>query len=83
MEGAGGAQPTIVLSRQDPPQPGGTRPRIDVNATDRDQGAELERLLELGARPAGVGQTGEEPWHALTDPEGNVFCLLGRRLGPF
>jgi hypothetical protein len=42
--------------------------------------AELERLLALGARPADVGQTGEEPWHVLADPEGNEFCLLRRRL---
>jgi glyoxalase superfamily protein len=42
--------------------------------------AELERLLKLGARPADVGQTGEEPWHGLADPEGNEFCLLSGRL---
>ena len=58
------------------------RLHIDVNATDRDQDAELERLLRLGARPADVGQTGEEPWHVLADPEGNEFCLLKARLAP-
>ncbi|MEU0168271.1 VOC family protein [Streptomyces iakyrus] len=42
--------------------------------------AELERLLKLGARPAGIGQTGEEQWHVLADPEGNEFCLLKARL---
>ncbi len=56
------------------------RLHIDVNATDRDQGAELERLLKLGARPADIGQTGEEQWHVLADPEGNEFCLLKARL---
>ncbi|MEK8142811.1 VOC family protein [Streptomyces sp. M10(2022)] len=55
---------------------------IDVNATDRDQDAELERLLALGARPADVGQTGTESWHCLADPEGNEFCLLRTRLQP-
>jgi Glyoxalase-like domain len=55
---------------------------IDVNATDRDQDAELERLLALGARPADIGQTGTESWHVLADPEGNEFCLLHTRLQP-
>jgi hypothetical protein len=49
---------------------------------DRDQDAELERLLALGARPADVGQTGNEQWHVLADPEGNEFCLLRKRLKP-
>ncbi|WP_346118782.1 VOC family protein [Micromonospora coerulea] len=39
-------------------------------------------LLKLGARPADIGQTGEEQWHVLTDPEGNEFCLLKARLDP-
>ncbi|MFC7898689.1 VOC family protein [Streptomyces griseoincarnatus] len=81
-EGFGGARPTLILSKQERPQPERTRLHIDVNATDRDQDAELERLLALGARPADVGQTGEETWHVLADPEGNVFCLLRRRLDP-
>ena len=81
-EGFGGPQPTIILSPSD--EPGRAKPRLhlDVNATDRDQDAELERLLALGARPADVGQTGEESWHVLADPEGNEFCLLRRRLDP-
>jgi catechol 2,3-dioxygenase-like lactoylglutathione lyase family enzyme len=81
-EGFGGAQPTIILSRGDEPEQRKSRLHIDVNATDRDQEAELERLLELGARPADIGQTGQEPWHVLADPEGNVFCLLKARLNP-
>jgi hypothetical protein len=81
-EGFGGPQPVIVLSREDEPAKGKSRLHIDVNATDRDQDAELERLLKLGARPADVGQTGQEPWHVLADPEGNEFCLLRTRLDP-
>jgi hypothetical protein len=61
---------------------GKSRLHIDVNATDRDQDAELERRLELGARPADIGQTGQEQWHVLVDPEGNEFCLLKARLNP-
>jgi hypothetical protein len=78
--GFGGPQPTIVLNRTDEPKIGRLRLHIDVNATDRDQDAELDRLLAAGARPADVGQTGDESWHVLADPEGNEFCLLRRRV---
>lgn len=81
-EGFGGPQPTIVLSHNRSPRPGRSRLHIDVSPTDRDQDAELERLLKLGARPADVGQTGEESWHVLADPEGNEFCLLRSRIAP-
>jgi catechol 2,3-dioxygenase-like lactoylglutathione lyase family enzyme len=81
-EGFGGPQPTIILSRRDEPEKRKSRLHIDVNATDRDQDAELERLLALGARPADVGQVGTESWHVLADPEGNEFCLLHTRLQP-
>ncbi|MDF5758843.1 VOC family protein [Spongiactinospora sp. TRM90649] len=80
--GFGGPQPVLVISPTDDPRPEKLRLHIDVNATDRDQDAELERLLALGARRADVGQTGAEDWHVLADPEGNEFCLLRRRLQP-
>jgi hypothetical protein len=80
--GFGGPQPTIVFSRTDEPKLGKLRLHIDLNATDRDQDAELRRLLAAGARMADVGQTGDEEWHVLADPEGNEFCLLRRRLDP-
>jgi hypothetical protein len=38
----------------------------------------VARLMELGATPAEVGQ-GDVPWTVLTDPEGNVFCVLEPR----
>ncbi|MFB9624922.1 VOC family protein [Nonomuraea helvata] len=79
-EGFGGLQPTLIFSPTTEPKTGLLRMHFDVNATDRDQDAELERLLKLGARPADVGQTGQEPWHVLADPEGNEFCLLRARL---
>ncbi|MCF2527046.1 VOC family protein [Yinghuangia soli] len=80
--GFGGPQPTLVLSRSTAPRAGKLPLHIDVNATDRDQDAELERLLALGATRADVGQTGTESWHVLADPEGNEFCLLRTRLQP-
>ncbi|WP_308409797.1 VOC family protein [Zhihengliuella halotolerans] len=54
------------------------RLHLDVNPADRDQEAEVRRLLELGARRADVGQ-GEESWVVMTDPEGNEFCVLASR----
>ncbi len=81
-EGFGGLQPTLILSLSADAKPAKLPLHIDVNPTDRDQDAELSRLLAAGATPADVGQTGEEPWHVLADPEGNEFCLLRARLAP-
>ena len=67
-EGFGGPQPTIILSPEEEPERAKPRLHIDVNATDRDQDDELERLLRLGARPTDVGQAGQGPWYVLTDP---------------
>lgn len=80
--GFGGAAPTIVFARTSDPRPGPLRLHIDVNPVGQDQVAELERLLALGAVHADVGQTGDESWHVLADPEGNEFCLLRRQLAP-
>ena len=54
------------------------RLHLDVNPTDREQAEEVNRLLELGARRADVGQ-GEQSWVVLADPEGNEFCVLASR----
>ncbi|WP_026411250.1 VOC family protein [Actinomadura oligospora] len=80
--GFGGPLPALVLSPTSDPRPVKLRLHLDVSATDRDQDAELERLLALGAKPADVGQTGDESWHVLADPEGNEFCLLHTRVEP-
>ncbi|MFI5527302.1 VOC family protein [Kitasatospora sp. NPDC051853] len=80
--GFGGPQPTLVLSPTTDPRPAKLRLHLDVSPTDRDQPAELERLLALGARPVDIGQGPDVTWHVLTDPEGNEFCLLRRRLDP-
>ena len=55
------------------------RLHIDVNPTDREQAEEVRRLRDLGARHADVGQTGDESWVVLADPEGNEFCVLADR----
>ncbi|WP_377273345.1 VOC family protein [Peterkaempfera sp. SMS 1(5)a] len=79
-EGADGLQLTLVLSRTQEPKNGKLPLHFDLNSTDRDQDAELERLLAAGARFADVGQSGQESWYVLADPEGNEFCLLRARV---
>jgi catechol-2,3-dioxygenase len=71
----------LVLNRVDEPKQQKLRLHIDLNATDRDQAAELERLLALGARHVDIGQASVR-WIVLADPEGNEFCLLRRRVTP-
>jgi catechol 2,3-dioxygenase-like lactoylglutathione lyase family enzyme len=78
--GFGGLQPTIVFQAHPAPTPGLLRLHFDVSPVGGDQDAELARLLAAGARPADVGQRGDEGWHVLADPEGNEFCLLRRQL---
>ena len=41
-----------------------------------DRDPEIERVIALGARLVDVGQTGNESWTVLADPEGNEFCVL-------
>jgi predicted enzyme related to lactoylglutathione lyase len=78
-----GPVPTLLFQRVPDPTPGKNRLHLDLNATDRDQAAELERLTELGARPVDVGQGPDVSWVVLADPEGNEFCLLRSRVEPW
>ena len=52
------------------------RVHLDLTTGADDQDAEIERLLRLGARRVNIGQTGEESWTVLADPEGNEFCVV-------
>ena len=52
------------------------RLHLDLTTEAGDRDAEIERLLALGARRVDVGQTGEESWTVLADPEGNEFCVI-------
>ena len=49
--------------------------RLHLDLRPDDQGAEVDRLVSLGARHADIGQ-GEHSWVVLADPEGNEFCVL-------
>jgi predicted enzyme related to lactoylglutathione lyase len=52
------------------------RVHLDLNTTADDRDAEIERLIALGARRVDIGQTGQESWDVLADPEGNEFCVV-------
>lgn len=56
------------------PHPTKNRLHLDIKPVNREQPAELDRLLALGARQVDVGQ-GRRNWFVLADPEGNEFCL--------
>lgn len=74
--------PVLVFAPVDEEKTVKNRVHIDVNPSGCDQAEELDRLLALGARPVDVGQADDVPWVVLADPEGNEFCLLGRRVDP-
>ena len=69
--------PGLLFLRNDEPKTVKNRLHIDLDPTD--QAAEVERILGLGATRADIGQTGEETWVVLADPEGNEFCVLTAR----
>jgi predicted enzyme related to lactoylglutathione lyase len=56
------------------------RVHLDLNpcgdARPDEREAEIARILALGARRVDIGQTGDESWTVLADPEGNEFCVL-------
>ncbi|BAL88784.1 hypothetical protein AMIS_35640 [Actinoplanes missouriensis 431] len=70
---------SVWLQPTTEPKAGKNRDHPDLIAADGDVEAEVERLLELGASRADVGQTGDEGFTVLADPEGNEFCVLHRR----
>ena len=69
----GESRPVLTFIRVPESKAGKNRLHIDLTPEDRD--AEVERLVNMGARHVDVGQ-GEVSWVVLADPEGNEFCLL-------
>ena len=50
--------------------------RVHLDLRPDDQYAEISRLEGLGATRVDIGQSGEEQWVVMADPEGNEFCVL-------
>jgi hypothetical protein len=67
------AFPLLFFTRVPEAKAGKNRLHIDLTPDDRD--AEVERLVNMGARKADIGQ-GSVSWVVLADPEGNEFCVL-------
>jgi hypothetical protein len=79
--GPPGSGPELLFGRVLEGKTVKNRVHLDVNPTDRDQADEVARLIGLGARPVDIGQ-GDVAWVVLSDPEGNEFCVLRRRVAP-
>ena len=73
---SGPVAPTIFLAQVPEEKVAKNRVHFDVSPVDCSQEDEVQRILALGATRAEVGQTGEESWVVLADPEGNEFCVL-------
>jgi hypothetical protein len=76
-EGSPPSAHTVWLQGTAPEKGGKNRCHPDLVA-DGDPAGEVARLIALGARHADVGQTGDEQFTVLADPEGNEFCVLDR-----
>jgi len=71
--------PTLTFARVPEGKTVKNRLHLDGNPTDREQDEEVRRLLGLGPLDADVGQTGDESWVTLADPEGQRQADLAPR----
>ncbi|PUA79391.1 VOC family protein [Nocardioides currus] len=78
---AGPVPPTMFLAAVEEGKVVKNRMHLDLSPVDCSRDEEVERLLALGATRADVGQSGEESWVVLADPEGHELCVL-RSLAP-
>ena len=68
--------PGLIFVPVAEPKKGKNRLHIDLRPDDQE--SEVERLLDMGARPADIGQR-DVNWVVLADPEGNEFCVLSSK----
>ncbi len=71
-----GVQPPVGFLKV--PERKTAKNRLHIDLRPDDQEAEVERLVDMGARHVDVGQ-GDVSWVVLADPEGNEFCVLSGR----
>jgi catechol 2,3-dioxygenase-like lactoylglutathione lyase family enzyme len=68
----------VSLQRVPEPRTGKNRLHFDLYTTEPE--AEVERLLALGAtRHPRIAEPGED-FTVLVDPDGNLFCVVDKRL---
>lgn len=69
-----GVVPDLLFLRVPETKAGKNRLHIDLRPDD--QVAEVQRLEQLGATRADVGQGPDVTWIVMADPDGNEFCVL-------
>ena len=69
-----GRGPNVSVQETDELKFGRNRMHLDLCADD--QGAEVDRLLQLGATVHRVPQ-GDDDYVIMADPEGKLFCVVG------
>ena len=74
VESPAGDFPRLYFTSVPEPKTAKNRLHLDLIPPGDDPGAELARLLGLGATVAGSQPPGAG-WLILADPEGNEFCL--------
>lgn len=70
------ALPGLIFVRAFSAKDGKNRLHLELDCDDL--AADVERLVDMGARHVDVGQ-GSPEWVVLADPEGNEFCVLPPR----
>jgi hypothetical protein len=67
--------PDVLFNKVNEDKKVKNRWHFDLRPSDDQQG-EVKRLMSLGARQIDIGQSGDESWVVMSDPEGNEFCVL-------
>ncbi|HZM80165.1 MAG TPA: VOC family protein [Candidatus Limnocylindrales bacterium] len=71
------ALPGLIFERV--PERKTAKNRLHFELDSDDLGADVEKLLDMGARHVDIGQGPAVGWVVLADPEGNEFCVLPPR----
>lgn len=80
LRSASGEGPFLELLRSAEPKQVKNRVHLDIAPfTGDDQAADAAALRAAGAKLADVGQTGDENWIVMSDPDGQEFCVLTPR----
>jgi catechol 2,3-dioxygenase-like lactoylglutathione lyase family enzyme len=78
LESRDGSGTKLALQRSETPQEDYPRMHLDLHvANAAEQGAEVERLLSLGAERVVWDRYPDDPdFVVLADPDGNRFCIV-------
>ncbi len=74
-----GGRPAWLFVKVTEPKAAKNRVHVDLAADDR--GAEVARLIELGATFVSDHEEWGTRWTVLLDPEANEFCVTARPIG--